>query len=69
MKPTIKIKGWWWKKFFPKYRKLNKHMNGLIAYVYEKERKKIGEQMEHGLLNGDYLETPKRWNYGDKLDN
>lgn len=67
MKPTIKIHGWWWKRLFPKYRKINRHMDGLVAYIYEKEAENIGKKMAEGLMKGDYLDpTPDRGWFNNK---
>ena len=69
MQPKIKIHGWWWKKFFPKYRKLNKVMNELSAYVYKAKEKEIQDKLVEAVLSGQYM-TPKRRNWSPTdLDN
>lgn len=57
MCPTIVLKGWWWKKYFPHYQKLSKVMNDLQMDWwlnkggYEEYLEQMEKHFEKEMLN------------------
>lgn len=38
--PTIVLKGWWWKRYLPRYRRIKEAMNALVQYEWDKGMEK-----------------------------
>lgn len=47
-KPQIKLKGWWWKRFFKKYRNTRDFLQGML----DREHIQVQRMIRHGLIYG-----------------
>lgn len=44
--PKIELRGWWWKKYIPHYRRLKQVMQLLLDRVWVKEKDEIEKSLE-----------------------
>jgi len=50
--PVITLKGWWWKRFIPKYRRQREVMQALTEYTYKENKDKINKAILDNLIYG-----------------
>lgn len=46
--PTVIIKGWWWKKYFEKYRLQKDFMDYVLREEWKKKTKEISDELIYG---------------------
>lgn len=70
--PTIKLNGWWWKKYFKKYRNLSETMNDLQRYDWMhggyKESVKCFSKIYNMYLDQMYLQAFPPLYTNDKIN-
>lgn len=53
--PEIILKGWWWKRFFPKWRKIKNVMNDIVANEYNKNPQGFVNTVINEMIDKEYL--------------
>lgn len=49
---TVHLKGWWWKRFFPKHREMRRLMQWMMNRTYEENKERINKKILNVLVNG-----------------
>jgi len=62
----IKLKGWWWKRFFKKYRREKKFISSLINYNNKELQKKLPNTIFNYLKYGNGVHKDKYKNMTEK---
>ena len=62
--PQIELRGWWWKKFIPYYRKLREVMQQIIYHEWKNNYPEIRKQIEE--MSKEWWEKELRSEFIDR---